>query len=200
MHRIGLTGGIASGKSTVANRFKARGLSVSSADHFAREVVQPGSAGLAEVVDAFGDAVILADGSLDRQTLRQRIFSNPDDRAQLERILHPRIRAATNAWCDTQTEKGARYVLLEIPLLIETAQQHTMERVIVVDVPESVQVERVQRRDKGSAEDARRIIATQASRSERLHAATDVLLNDRDIDSLLADIDALAERFDTLYP
>jgi len=91
-------------------------------------------------------------------------------------------------------------VLLEIPLLIETAQQHTMERVIVVDVPESVQVERVQRRDKGSAEDARRIIATQASRSERLHAATDVLLNDRDIDSLLADVDALAERFDTLYP
>ncbi len=199
MIRIGLTGGIASGKSTVAERFKQHGIAVSSADQFARDVVEPGSEGLAAVVEHFGPAVLNDAGELNRKALRERVFNSPPERQALETILHPRIRAATASWCEQHAARGEQFVVLEIPLLLETQQHATMDRVLVVDVPEATQLARVQARDHSTAEQAQRILAAQASRAERLQAATDILLNDRTLTDFHNDIDALAATYQSLY-
>lgn len=180
MLRVALTGGIASGKSLVAELFAARGVPVVDADVAARAVVEPGSEGLAAVVAAFGTDVLDDEGRLDRSTLRQRIFGDDEARQRLEAILHPRIRTWMAERLQAYAEAGYPWALAVIPLLVETGQQAQYDRVLVVDAPESVQRERLRRRDGTRDEEADAILRRQASRAERLRHADDVLDNSDD--------------------
>ncbi len=190
--RIGLTGGIASGKSTVAARFVELGVPVVDADDVARAVVVPGSTGLAEVVARFGCEILATDGSLDRQALRRVVFADAGLRRALEAILHPLIRAEM----ETRAVAAAGpYVVLAIPLLVEGGNLKRVDRILVVDVDEDLQLKRVMARDASSPEQARAIVAAQAPRAARLAAADDVLVNDGGIAELQQAVDALHERY-----
>lgn len=175
--RVAVTGGIASGKTTVANLFAARGVPVIDSDVIAREVVEPGQPALAEIVAAFGAQVLGADGRLDRRRLRERIFTDAAARRTLETILHPAIRAEM----DRQSAAAAAaspYHLLVIPLLAEGGRRDHVDRVLVVDVPEAVQVARLMARDAVSEDQARASLRAQAARTARLALADDVVVND----------------------
>jgi len=190
--RIGLTGGIASGKSTVAQEFTRLGVPVIDADVAARSVVAPNTPGLAQVIERFGPGVLAETGELDRRALRDLIFSDPGSRRDLERILHPLIRA--------DMEKSAEqavgpYVVMAIPLLIEGGPSDRVDRILVVDVDEAVQLRRVMERDGGTSDQARSILASQAARSARLAAADDVLLNSGTVTDLRQAVDRLHERY-----
>jgi dephospho-CoA kinase len=190
--RIGLTGGIASGKSTVAQRFIELGVPVIDADEAARAVVAPGTPGLAKVIERFGNGISDESGHLNRPALRDLIFSNPDLRRELEAILHPLIRA--------DMEKSAEsavgpYVVMAIPLLVEGGALDRVDRILVVDAEESTQLRRVMARDGSTLEQARAILASQASRSARLAAADDVLLNCGTVTDLRQGVDRLHERY-----
>jgi dephospho-CoA kinase len=190
--RIGLTGGIASGKSTVAQRFLELGVPVIDADESARWVVAPGTPGLAEVLRRFGANLLTGSGELDRGALRHVIFADPERRRELESILHPLIRA------DMEHRAGVSmgpYLVMAIPLLIEGGARDRVDRILVVDVPEGTQLERVMARDGGSPEQARAILAAQASRESRIKAADDVLLNSGTVPELRQAVDALHERY-----
>lgn len=178
MH-VGLTGGIASGKSTVARLFAARGVPVIDTDDLAREVVAQGSEGLAAVAARFGAEVIAADGSLDRRALRRIVFESGSEKARrdLEAITHPRIRALLE---QRARDAGGAYQIWVIPLLVEGKGRVRVDRVLLVDCPEALQIERVMQRDGSSREQAQAILAAQASRAERLSAADDVIVNDGD--------------------
>ncbi len=191
--RIGLTGGIGSGKSTVSTRFAELGIPVIDADVAARAVVLPGSAGLAQVAQRFGPGVLSANGELDRRALRDLIFADPASRQALDALLHPLIRAEM----DRQAAAAVGpYLVLVIPLLVEGGRaRDRIDRVLVVDVDEAVQLQRVQARDGGSAEQARAILASQASRAARLSAADDVLLNSGSVAELRHAVDKLHERY-----
>lgn len=190
--RIGLTGGIASGKTTVADLFAARGVPVLDTDRIARDVVAPGTPGLREVVAAFGPGVLAADGSLDRRALRERVFANPAERRRLESLLHPRIRAELER---RSAAAGGPYQVLVIPLLVEGGGQTRVDRVLVVDCPEDVQLARLMARDGGTEAAARAILAAQASREERLAVADDVIVNDGPREALEAAVAALDTRY-----
>jgi dephospho-CoA kinase len=183
--RVGLTGGIGSGKSEVARLLAGLGAVVVDADRLAREAVAPGSDGLRAVVQAFGPDVLAPDGSLDRQAVATRVFADPGARATLEGIVHPRVRAAAAA-----LEAAARaadpdaVVVHDVPLLVETGQQHTYDVVLVVDVPPDLQVQRlVADRGMGEAE-ARARMASQATRDQRRAAADVVIDNSGTLDDL----------------
>jgi len=184
MLKVGLTGGIASGKSTVAKLFETLDIPVIYADKIAREVVAPGSEGLHKVRTVFGEEIIAADGELDRQSLRHIVFSDPDKRKLLESILHPLIRAQSDALESAAAKAGAHYVVFEIPLLLETDRYKDMHRVLVVDVEESTQIQRVMSRDACSEQQAKKILAVQSTRADRLAIAHDVIKNDGDIEHL----------------
>lgn len=190
--RIGLTGGIASGKSTAARRFTELGVPVIDADESARHVVEPGSPGLARVTLRFGRGILSAAGELDRRALRALVFADPAKRRDLEAILHPLIRA------DMQ-EKAQRaagpYVVLAIPLLIEGVERDRVDRILVVDADETQQLARLTARDSASPEQARAMLAAQANRSTRLAAADDVLKNSGTIEELKAGVDRLHRRY-----
>ncbi|MEX1265585.1 MAG: dephospho-CoA kinase [Woeseia sp.] len=173
--RIGLTGGIASGKSTVADQFAALGVPVIDTDVIARQVVEPGEPALAEIVSAFGEDILTDDGGLDRAAMRRIVFADDASRRQLEAILHPRIRKETMA--QSVTAAGP-YQVIVVPLLAESPMKDGMDRILVVDVPESVQLDRLLARDSESPEQARRIIAAQVSRADRLAIADDIIRND----------------------
>ncbi len=173
--RIGLTGGVASGKSTVAAILRDLGVLVVDADALAREVVAPGTPGLAEVVAQFGPDVLAADGGLDRAALGRLVFEDPARRAALEAIIHPLVRARA-AELESAAPDGS-LVVHDLPLLVETGQVGRFDAVLVVDVPTHVQVERAVRERGWSEEEARSRIAAQASRDDRLAAATYVLDN-----------------------
>jgi dephospho-CoA kinase len=177
--RIGLTGGIASGKSTVADMFADLGVPVIDTDIIAREVVQPGQPALEEIREAFGDGVIAADGALDRPAMRAIVFSDEDARRRLEAILHPRIGEATREQADAA---GGEYQVIVVPLLVESALRAFVDRVLVVDCDEETQVARLLARDAESETQARRILAAQSSRDERLAIADDIVANDGDFD------------------
>ena len=177
--RIGLTGGIASGKSTVANMFADLGVPVIDTDIIAREVVQPGQPALEEIREAFGDGIIAADGALDRPAMRAVVFSDEDARRRLEAILHPRIGEATREQADAA---GGEYQVIVVPLLVESALRAFVDRVLVVDCDEETQVARLLARDAESETQARRILAAQSSRDERLAIADDIVANDGDFD------------------
>jgi dephospho-CoA kinase len=172
--RIGLTGGIASGKSTVALLFAELGVPVIDTDQLARDVVAPGTPVLTQVIEKFGISVLLADGSLNRTELRRRVFQDPEQRLLLEQLLHPAIRLAVEAAVAAST---APYVLIAIPLLAETGGSAQCDRVLVVDCPPEVQLQRLLTRDSETKAQAERMIAAQASRSSRLAIADDVLQN-----------------------
>lgn len=192
---VGLTGGIASGKSEVSRRFEALGITVADADIAAREVVAVGSPGLAAIGELFGSEVLQADGSLDRAYLRQRVFANPDERRALEAITHPAIRARVRGICEAA---ASPYAIAAIPLLTEAGGRATypwLQRVLVVDAPEEVQHARLLGRDNIDAALAERMIQAQASRAQRLALADDVIVNDGHPDALQAHVEALDARY-----
>jgi dephospho-CoA kinase len=190
--RIGLTGGIASGKSAVADAFARRGVPVIDSDHLAREVVAPGTAGLAAVTAEFGPGVLAADGSLDRRQLRALVFADAARRRRLESILHPAIRAAM---AERVAAVTAPYVVLAIPLLTETGQRGSVDRVLVVDCAPELQKSRLIARDAESAAQADAILAAQASRAARLAIADDTLDNSASLEALDAAVGALHQRY-----
>ena len=172
---VGLTGGIASGKTMIAERFQSLGVPVVDTDVVAREVVLPGSPGLEEIRQAFGDDVIDDAGELDRSALRDIVFSDEPARKRLEAILHPRIRDA--AYAQAAAAAGP-YVIIAVPLLYDSPMKDVMDRILVVDCSEETQIQRLMARDGESREQACRIMATQASREQRLSIADDVINND----------------------
>jgi dephospho-CoA kinase len=179
---IALTGGIAAGKTAVARCFEALGVAVHDADVAAREVIEPGTSGLTAVVDAFGSDMLDDAGRLDRPAMRRRVFADPSARKTLETIIHPRVRQ----WLHERAlvERGP-YCLLAIPLLAENIVHYRwVDRVLLVDVPESVQITRLIARDGIDETLARRMLAQQASRAERLALADDVIENSGDESAL----------------
>jgi dephospho-CoA kinase len=190
--RIGLTGGIASGKSTVAQRFVELGIPVINADEVARAVVAPGQPGLAAVAGAFGAGVLAEGGGLDRRALRNLIFSDAARRKELEQILHPLIQAEMER---RAAAASGPYLVMEIPLLIEGGKLDRVDRILVVDVDEAIQLERVMARDVSSPEQARAILAAQASRAQRLDAADDVLVNAGTVADLRRAVEDLHTRY-----
>lgn len=192
---IGLTGGVASGKSTVEARFRALGIAVADADLAAREAVAVGSSGLAEVVVAFGADALAKDGSLDRAAMRQRVFADPEARRRLEAIVHPRVRTAL---ADACRAAPGPYAVASIPLLAEGGGKDAypwLDRVLVVDTPEHVQLARLLQRDGIDETLARTMIAAQATRRQRLALADDMIVNDGPLASLESQVAAL----DKLY-
>lgn len=171
---VGLTGGAASGKSTMAAALRALGAPVLDADAVARDVVAPGSTALARIAEAFGAGFLTPAGELDRARMRRHVFSQPDARRALEAITHPAIRARLAAWRDAQT---GPYCVLEVSILLESGMVELVDRVLVVDAPEATQVERLTRRDRVDEALARDMLAAQASRQQRLARADDVFTN-----------------------
>ncbi len=190
--RVGLTGGIASGKSTVAGLFSVLGVPVIDTDQVAREVVAPGTAGLAAVVARFGHEVLQDDGTLDRRALRQRVFADPQARADLEALLHPLIHAATQQ--HSLRAKGP-YHLIAVPLLAEKGLRDRYDRVLVVDCDPTLQRSRVMLRDRCDEAAAQAILDAQASRAQRLAVADDVLVNDGDLRALARRVAALHQQY-----
>lgn len=196
MFTVGLTGGIGSGKSTVADLFSALGVPVIDTDVIARQLTAPGGEALDDIRMAFGAALLLADGGLDRAAMRRLVFSDVAARSRLEAILHPRIR---NAVQQARAALEAPYVLVVIPLLVETgAYRDTLDRVLVVDCPETLQIARVMARSGLAREEVEAILAAQATRAQRLAAADDVIDNTRSPDDLRAAVAALHTRCLTL--
>ncbi len=190
--RIGLTGGIASGKSAVADLFAERGVPIIDTDVIAREVVEPGQPALAEIAREFGPGVLGADGRLDRRRLRDLVFSDDKRRKALERILHPVIRRVAE---ERARSAGGPYHIVVVPLLAESPMRASMDRILVVDCSERTQLERLLRRDAESEAQARRMIAAQASRAERLAIADDVIDNDGSLEATEQQVDALHRKY-----
>lgn len=193
--RIGLTGGIASGKSTVSGRFAQLGVPVFDADDIARALVEPGATGYGPVVEAFGEGILTGDGRIDRRRLRKVVFDDPDARRRLEAILHPLVRDELARRIDACT---APYCIAAVPLLIEAAQTDLVDRVLVVDAPEELQRTRLLQREGWSAEEADAVIRAQASRADRLAAADDVIENAGGVGDLLRAVDDLHARYRAL--
>jgi dephospho-CoA kinase len=181
MFRVGLTGGIASGKTTVAALFTELGARLVDTDQVAREVVAEGEPGLEAIVDAFGTGVLLDSGDLDRSALRAIIFGDADERRKLEGILHPLIRARTLTQLDAVE---APYAVVVVPLLVETDFAKFVDRVLVVDCPRELQLERLVQRDQISTEDAEAILATQVNRETRSAHADDILDGGQSLDKI----------------
>lgn len=192
---VGLTGGIGSGKSTVADRFAAHGIPVIDTDVIAHDLTTPGGAALEAIRAAFGEAVMQADGTLDRAALRRRVFSDSASRRSLEAILHPLIRQRVEQTLATLTVT-APYALIVVPLLVETGGYRDMlNRVLVVDCPEALQIARVMARNGLTRDEVTAILAAQASRAERLAAADDVVLNTASPDALRSEVARLHQTY-----
>jgi dephospho-CoA kinase len=194
--RIGLTGGIASGKSTVADLFAARGITVIDTDEIAREVVAPGTAGLAMITAAFDPEILRPDGTLDRAALRKKVFADDRLREQLEAILHPLIRAATLE--EAAKHADDNYQIFVVPLLVETGFRELVDRVLVVDCPTEMQRARLMARDAESNTSANDMIRAQISREERLAVADDVIHNDAESGALEPAVQALHQKYQAL--
>lgn len=192
MFRVGLTGGIASGKSTVARLFAALGIPVIDTDELAREVVAPGTELLARIAERFGGELIGPDGALDRRALRRIVFADSGARADLEAMTHPAIRRAVEL---RSAAAGGPYQMLVIPLLVERGRGYALDRVLVVDSDEALQLARVQARDGATLAQARAILAAQSSRAARVAAADDVITNDGDIQALRVQVESLHRRY-----
>ncbi|MCW9023699.1 MAG: dephospho-CoA kinase [Gammaproteobacteria bacterium] len=189
---VGLTGGIGSGKTTVANYFEKLGVPVIDTDVLARELVMSGQPALDELVQTFGSDIINIDGTLDRRTLRQQVFVSTEKRKQLEAILHPRIRdAVRNQLANLSTD----YCIIVIPLLFEAKQGDLVQRILVVDCDEQQQVDRTQLRDKVEKSDVEHIMATQAERSTRLSKADDIIHNTSSIQELQQQVEILHDKY-----
>jgi dephospho-CoA kinase len=188
--RIGLTGGIGSGKSTACEIFSELGVPVIDADDIAHGLVKPGMPALEEIIKLFGKQVISNDGTLDRKILRDKVFANSIDREKLEDILHPAVYREISV----QVENiNSGYCIISIPLLLETDASRIVDRILVVDVPRELQLERASDRDKTSKKDINAIIDSQISRKDRLSAADDIVDNKGDINDLRKKICELHE-------
>lgn len=192
MLKIGLTGGIASGKTLVSDQFTKLGAKVIDADVVAREVIKPGSDALKQIHARFGDDILNPDGSLNRKQLRHTIFTETDDRRWLEQLLHPLIRDQMAAEISASQ---APYCILVIPLLIENLPNSLVDRILVVDCDEQQQIDRLMARDHISEPQAEAILNAQISRSERLAAADDIIHNNQTPDNLAAQIAALDRQY-----
>lgn len=189
---VGLTGGIGSGKTTVANLFAAEGISLVDADIVAREVIAPGSTGLEAIVTHFGIEILTPEGELDRAKLRQRIFSHPEEREWLNQLLHPMIRQEMLA----QVEKAtSAYVIMVVPLLFENGLDRLVNRTLVVDISPELQINRTVKRDNVDASQVNNIISSQCSRSEKLARADDIIDNQGEISTLKREVLALHQRY-----
>ena len=195
MLRIGLTGGIGSGKSSVCEIFREFGIPIIDSDIIARTLVEPGSPALQQISLLFGEEMLQQDGSLDRAKMRERVFSNEQQREQLESLLHPLIRQQMQQQI---SRLDSPYVILAVPLLLEKGWKQQLDRVVVVDCSEEQQRERAAQRDGSSAQIIDQIIASQISREKRIAAADDVIDNSRTLESLRSQIHTLHQRYLTM--
>lgn len=191
---VGLTGGIGSGKSTVARLFGALGVHWVDADDVARQVVEPGTPALARIAEHFGQEILLPDGGLDRPALRGIVFNAPEERAWLEGLLHPVIREELVRQLHP-ADYTLPYVLLVSPLLLETDQHELVDKVVVVDVPVNVQIERTMARDENTREQVQRIIDAQISREQRLQRADEVVDNSQPVVEVERRVEELHRKF-----
>ncbi|HQQ61984.1 MAG TPA: dephospho-CoA kinase [Pseudomonadales bacterium] len=189
---VGLTGGIGSGKTAVSDRFAALGITIVDADICARLVVEKGRPALANIADHFGEDVLDADGNLDRARLRQIVFANESERKWLESLLHPLI---FDEMCLQLQRAAGPYAIFASPLLVESGQTVLCQRILVVDVPEELQLQRTMSRDNNTAEQVRSIIASQADRTTRLAKADDVITNTGSPDDLTEQVRCLHEKY-----
>lgn len=190
--RVGLTGGIGSGKTTVKNFFDELGAPTIDADEISHKITKPGQAAFDEVVALFGKESLDETGNLDRKRLRALIFDEPGLKQKLEAVIHPRVRAQIREFTD---RVDYPYCIICIPLLLETGAQSTVDRVLVVDAPEELQVTRVSLRDNAEERQTRSIIRSQAGREQRLNAAHDIIVNDGNINDLKAQVENLHKRY-----
>jgi len=193
--RVGLTGGIASGKSLVADMFAELGAVIIDTDVIAREVVARGQPALAEIATVFGKSILGSDGGLDRGALRKIVFADEEARERLEAILHPRIGIETMIRADAS---DGPYQIIVVPLMVDSALRDFVDRILVVDCDEITQIERLKARDGESDEQASRMLAAQASRTERLAIADDVISNDGTVADLRQQVAALHEIYRSL--
>ena len=196
MLTIGLTGGIGSGKSEVARMFNHLGVPVIDADVIAHQLVQPGSAALSEVIGVFGEAILTSEGRLDRAKLAEIVFNSPNMKQQLETIIHPRVREQIRAYKDEY--KNEPYILVVIPLLLESGQRDLVDRVLMVNATESVRIQRVQARDGRSEAQIRAIMQNQADDAQRQAAADDSLDNSGALDDLQQSVQQLHQHYISL--
>lgn len=203
--RIGLTGGIASGKSTVADMFAELGATIIDTDVIAREVVAPGQPALDEIAATFGKMLIDDDGYLDRGALRKLVFADDEARKRLEAIVHPRIQDETGRQSNQAeaanrlaNQTKGRYQIIVVPLLVNSSLKDILDRVLVVDCDEKTQIRRLTARDAESEDQARRMLAAQSSREERLAIADDIIRNDDSLASTLDQVAALHEIYRSL--
>lgn len=182
---VGLTGGVASGKSTAAAAFGALDVPMLNADQVARDVVARGTPALRRIREEFGSEFLTPEGELDRPKMRRHVFGDAAARRALERITHPAIRERMLAWRNAQT---APYCILDVPILVESGMDALVDRVLVIDAPEEVQVERLRQRDRISVELARQMLAAQAARARRLEQADDVIANTGSVAELCAHV------------
>jgi dephospho-CoA kinase len=190
--RVGLTGGIASGKSTATKFFADLGVPIIDTDQVARDVVEPGQPPLERLVERFGDSILTPDGHLDRPALRNIVFSDPKARADLEALTHPAIGAAVEA---RSAIAGGPYQILVLPLLVEKSLGSQLDRVLVVDCDEELQIKRLEARDGSTLAQAQAILNAQVSRGARLKAAHDVIKNDGDISAVRDQVAELHARY-----
>lgn len=189
---VGLTGGIASGKTLVASHFEALGVPVLDADQVSREVVAPASPALAKIAEVFGPEFIDSSGQLDRRRMREHVFADAQARARLEGLLHPLIRARLLAWRDAQTTP---YCILSVAILLESGMHTLVDRILVVDTAVEIQMDRLVRRDQLSAELALNMIAAQTTRETRLAAAHDVVDNSSTAEDTRQQVQALHQSY-----
>ncbi len=195
MLAVGITGGIGSGKSAAADRFAELGVPVIDADVIARQIVEPGRPACKKVIEVFGAEFATADGGLDRSKLRKMVFSVPEKKTQLESILHPEIHAEI---LRQLSDLSAPYAIVVIPLLAEGNRTYPLDRVLVIDAPAKLQIDRVSNRDNESAQEVERIIHLQATRKDRLEMADDVISNTGTKQSLRNSVDELHSKYLTI--
>ncbi len=193
---VGLTGGIGSGKTTVAQLFAELNVEIIDSDHIARDLVQPGEPALAELAKAFEEKIILDNGDLDRRLLRDIIFQDSNKKKIVEDILHPAIRAKiANKLQQTRLTKSVDYIMLVIPLLVDNGDWMMIDRILVVDCDDAIQVERVMQRDDQSREQVMAVMNAQISRKERMSAADDVINNNLSADKLEGEVLKLHKKY-----
>jgi dephospho-CoA kinase len=196
MLTIGLTGGIGSGKSEVARMFNRLGVPVIDADVIAHQLVEPGTEALCEIIAAFGETILTPEGTLDRAKLAKIVFNRPDKKQQLEAIIHPRVREQIKAYKDAH--KNEPYIMVVIPLLLESGQRDLVDRVLVVNAAEPVRIQRVRKRDGRSEEQIRSIIRSQANDAQRRAAADDNIDNSGSLDDLMISVNMLHRQYISL--
>ena len=196
MLTIGLTGGIGSGKSEVAGMFNQLGIPVIDADVIAHQLVEPGTEALSEITAAFGETILTSEGTLDRAKLAGIVFNKPDMKQQLEAIIHPRVREQIKAYKDAH--KNEPYIIVVIPLLLESGQRDLVDRVLVVNAAETVRIQRVQSRDGRREEQIRSIMRNQADDAQRRAAADDNIDNSGSLDDLMISVRKLHQQYISL--